>query len=41
MTKAEKEPVKFSWLYDRPIELHYNEMKTARSRGTGAMAGAH
>lgn len=36
--KTKKEPVKFSWLYDRPLELHYNEMSTARTRGTGAHA---
>lgn len=38
--KTKKEPVRFSWLYDRPIELHYNEMTTARTRGTAA-AAAH
>lgn len=34
--KTPKEPVRFSWLYDRPLELHYNEMATARTRGTAA-----
>ena len=28
--------VKFSWLHDRPLELHRSEMTTARTRGTGA-----
>ena len=34
--KTQKEAVKFSWLYDRPLQLHYSEMTTARTRGTGA-----
>lgn len=32
--KTAKEPVRFSWLYDRPLDLHFNEMATARTRGT-------
>ncbi len=31
--KARREAVKFSWLYDRPLQLQYNEMPTARARG--------
>jgi hypothetical protein len=31
--KASREAVRFSWLHDRPLQLQYNEMPTARARG--------